>query len=46
LISDLSSSTSSTVQRLHGFEALPSGIKSSLGFLMTQALFRNLRQGI
>lgn len=38
LISAFSSSTWSTVQRLHGSEALPSAARS----LMIQALFRNL----
>ena len=43
LISALSSSTCSTVQRLHGFEAEPSEAMSCSGFLMIQALFKNLR---
>ena len=42
LISDFSSSTSLTVQRLHGSKALPSGVRSCRGFLIMHALFRNL----
>lgn len=42
LIIALSSSTWSTVQRSQAFEADPSGAMSCSGFLMMQALFRNL----
>ena len=42
LMSALSSSTCSIVQRLHGFKADPSGAMSCSGFLMRQALFKNL----
>lgn len=37
-----SSSTCLTVHRLHGCDASPSGVKSFSGFLIMQALFRNL----
>lgn len=43
LISAFSSSTWSTVQRLHGFEANPSEFMSRSGLLMMQALFKNLK---
>lgn len=44
LISDLSSSTCCVVHKFHGCAADPSGFKSSSGFLIMQALFRNLRR--
>ena len=42
LRSALSSSTCSIVHRLHGFDADPSAAISCSGFLMMQALFKNL----
>lgn len=43
---DLTDSTSSTEQRLHGFEVDPSEFKSLLGSLIMQALFRHLQTEI
>lgn len=43
-INAFSSSTCSIVHRLHGSEANPSSVMSSSGFLMMQALFRNLQR--
>lgn len=43
LIRVLSSSTCSTVQRLHGFAAFPSAAMSASGSFTTQALFKNLQ---
>lgn len=42
LMRHFSSSTCSIVQRLHGLEAEPSGVRSRSGSLIMQALFRNL----
>jgi len=39
-----SSSTWSTVHRLHGFKVDPSEARSFFGSLMKQALFRNLKE--
>ena len=43
LINAFSSSTCLTVHRRHGSMAFPSGVKSIERFLITQALFRNLK---
>lgn len=46
LIRVLSSSTCSTVHKLHGSAAVPSAAISNSGFFTTQALFKNLNNHI
>lgn len=46
LISDLRFSTCCTVHRFHGSDTDPSGFKSFSGFLITQALFKNLQKQV